>query len=148
MDYENHYDSSDSEEEPFTMDYENHYDSSDSEEEPFSMGPTYFYTSTPVTPNEDRCNLQVSKIVVDPAPYVEPVTPKGNSSNEDRCNSQRSSISEDLDTYLDNEDDIELKSATDISSDESEHSEYVPSKEDLLSSDEDSPKPQENKKKL
>ena len=136
----------------------------------------FFYTSPSVTPNRDRGNLQVSKIFVNPAPDVESVTPKGNSSNEDRlqvskivedpapdvepvttkgnssnediCNSQSSNISEDLDTYLDNKDAMEYKSATDISSDESEYSLYDPPKEDLLSSDEDSHKPQEINKKM
>ena len=74
------------------MEYIKEYGASDNEEESFSMVPGFFYTSKPVisieqynasdiSSNEDRFNPQMSKIVVDPAPYLEskPVTPKGNS---------------------------------------------------------------------
>ena len=139
-----------------TMELIKEYGASDSEEDSFSMLPQFFYNSKPVTPKGNSLSIVQYKA-------------SENSSNEDRCNSQMSSIvSEDLDTYLGNDmdwsrsptpnnreqditehGDIELKSDTDISSDESEHSEYVPSEDDLLASDEksdeDSPKPQKNK---
>ena len=140
------------------------YGASDSEEDSFSMLPQFFYNSKPVTPKGNSLSIVQYKA-------------SENDYNEDRCNLRMSSIvSEDLATYLGNDmewsrsptpnnmeqditeyNDIELKSDTDISIGESEHSEYVPSKDDynLITSDENSdedskpisPKPQKKTKK-
>ena len=141
------------------------YGASDSEEEPFSILTQVFYKSKTVTPKGNSLSIVQYKA-------------SENDYNEDRCNSRMSSsVSEDLANYLSNDtlewsrsptpnnmeqdiiehDDIELKSDSDISIGESEHSEYVPSKDDynMIASDENSdedskpisPKPLKNKKK-
>ena len=138
------------------------YGASNSEEDSFSMLPQFFYNSKPVTPKGNSLSIVQYKA-------------SENDYNEDGCNSRMSSsVSEDLANYLSNDtlewsrsptpnnmeqdiiehDDIELKSDSDISIGESEHSEYVPSKDEynLITSDENSdedikpisPKPQKN----
>ena len=156
-----------------TMEFIAEYGSSDDEEEQFSMSTQVFYNSKTRTPKGNS-----RSIVDEDNPNFDPHESDDhlqNDYNEDRSNSRMSSIaSEDLVDYLSNDtferscsptpnnmeqDNIEsdYKSDSDISTDDSEHSLYLPSTAELkmlasevgafLSSDEDEPKPSKNQKK-